>query len=89
MIASEESVTLILEISERIRSEGFCLLNDRRIELIYNHAPDLQLKIQRLQSFARLHHWQVTVRNHGHSAVFSLPRHNPHSPPGFILAAKG
>lgn len=63
-------MTLILEINEKIRHEGYCVLKDHRMELIFDHASDMGLKIQRLHSFARLHHWHVKVQNHGHSALF-------------------
>jgi hypothetical protein len=70
MTASEDSVLLITKISENIRNKGCYLLADRRIELIFNHAQGQRLKMDRLRSFAHLHHWQVEIRHHGHSALF-------------------
>ena len=78
MISSEESVLLITQISENIRNKGFYLLADPRIELIFNHAQGQRLKLQRLRSFAKLHHWQVKICHHGHSALFYPPHHPPH-----------
>ena len=80
MIASEESVALIAEINQGIREKECYLLHDRRIELILDHAHDLEMKVQRLRSFARLHHWHVEVHNHGRTALFSTPGyHSGHS----------
>jgi hypothetical protein len=78
MKACEESVALIAQISENIKKKGYYLLADRKIELITQHAPNEQLKMHRLKSFAHLHHWQVEVRHHGHSALFYPPEHPPH-----------
>jgi len=78
VIASEESVALIAEIIQGIKENECYLLHDRRIELILDHADDLQMKIQRLRSFARLHHWHVEVHNHGRTALFSSPGHHSH-----------
>jgi len=73
MTACEESVVLVKEISENVRNKGNYLLNDRRIELIFDHAPDLELKLQRLRSFAKLHHWLVEIHEHGRSVLFFRP----------------
>jgi hypothetical protein len=73
MTASGESVLLITEINENIRNKGCYLLRDRRIELIFDHAPNPELRIQRLRSFAKLHHWKAKIDQLGRSVLFYIP----------------
>jgi hypothetical protein len=74
--ASLESVALIQTISRDIRNTGCCLISDRRLELIFGGALDLQLKLHRLRNFARTCDWKAEPLNQGRAAFF-YPRGMP------------
>jgi hypothetical protein len=79
MTARKESVALITVINKSIRNKGYYLLTDRSLKLIFSHASELKLKLKRLRTFAKLHHWQVKIHEPGHSTVLFSPHHHPHA----------